>query len=306
VLRLAGVPLPASASLYLSSVTLCFPSRTREEIQINMDDELRTHLSTSLSSVSLRCSRLGTGETQIHIKGFLRAHLRRCNLLDAGGNLTSRIVELRSYLCGEELRELRRELSAALVTRHVLGNELSSRVSSYLGILKLSSQFSLGLGLRNVIPASEDDVIHMLWWVSSAISALLLEVRRGNLCLHCGQFFVDLSLLIQQACRRRFLELESKRAVVLKIANPLRSPRTLICTSTSIFHQPMVLPDLGAYSADSDTQGMYSFREISRSPQRGVAGSNELPKRLNNQKGWKRLHVALAAESDCLSPAERQ
>jgi hypothetical protein len=64
----------------------------------------------------------------------------------------------------------------------------------------------------------------------------------------------------------------------------------------------MVLPDLGAYSADSDTQGMYSLCEISRSPERGVAGSNELPKRLNAQKGWKRLHVALAAESACLSP----
>jgi hypothetical protein len=42
-----------------------------------------------------------------------------------------------------------------------------------------------------VLPASEDDVIHMLRWVSSAISAILLELRRGNLHLRCGQFVVD-------------------------------------------------------------------------------------------------------------------
>ena len=295
-MRRAGVLFPPPGSSYLLR-SLCFSPRTREEIRINMNDELRTHLSTCLSSVSLRCSRLDTGETQIHIKGFLRAHLRSCNLLDTGGNLTSSNDELHSYLLGEELRDLRRELSTALVTLHVLGKELSSCVSSNLGILKLSNEFSSGLGLRNVLPASEDDVIQMLRWVSSAISALLLELRRGNLRLRCGQFVVDLSLLIQQACRRRFLELESKRAAGLKIANSLRAPRSLLSTSTSIFHQPMVLPDLGAYSADSDTQGMYSLCEISRSPERGVAGSNELPKRLNDQKGWKRLHVALAAES---------
>lgn len=93
VLRLAGVPLPASAASHLSSGTLRFFSRTREGIQIHMNDDLRTLLSTRLrtllstrlSLVSLRCSRLDTGETRIHIKGFLRAHLRRCNLLDAGG-----------------------------------------------------------------------------------------------------------------------------------------------------------------------------------------------------------------------------
>jgi hypothetical protein len=291
VLRLAGVPLPASALLHLSSVILRFSSRTREEIQININDELRTHLSTRLSSVSLRCSGLATGETQIHIKGFLRAP--RSN------------GELRSYLREEGLRELRLELSSALVTLHVLGKELSSCVSSNLGILKLSSEFSSRLGLHNVLPASEDDVIHMLRRVSCAISAILLELNRGNLRLRCGQFVVDLSPLIQQARRRRFLELESKRAAGLKIANSLRAPRSLLSTSKSIFHQPTVLPDLGAYSADSDTQGMYSLCEISRSPERGVAGSNELPKRLNDQNGWKRLHVALAAESACLWPAER-
>ena len=76
--------------------------------------------------------------------------------------------ELRSYLRREEFREMRREFSTVLVTFHVLGDEISSRVSSYLGILKLSSEFSSGLGLRNVPPASEDDVIHMLRRVSSA------------------------------------------------------------------------------------------------------------------------------------------
>ncbi len=223
-MRRAGVLFPPPGSSYLLR-SLCFSPRTREEIRINMNDELRTHLSTCLSSVSLRCSRLDTGETQIHIKGFLRAHLRSCNLLDTGGNLTSSNDELHSYLLGEELRDLRRELSTALVTLHVLGKEISSRVSSDLGILKLSSEFSSGLGLRNVLPASEDDVIHMLRRVSSV---LLLEIRRGNLRLRCGQFVVDLSLLTQQACRRRFLELESKRATGLKIANSLRDPRSLI------------------------------------------------------------------------------
>ena len=114
-----------------------------------------------------------------------------------------------------------------------------------------------------------------------ATSTILLELRRGNLLLRCGQFVVDLSIHIQQACRRRLLELESKRAADLKLTNPPRVPRSLLSTSTSIVHQPMVLPDLGAYSADSDTQGMYSLREISKSPERGVAGVYEIPKRLN-------------------------
>jgi hypothetical protein len=78
---------------------------------------------------------------------------------------------------------LRWELSAALVTLHVLGNEFFSRVSSYLGILMLIRECSSGLGLRNVHPVSQEDVIHMLRRVSSAISEILLEVRRGNLRL---------------------------------------------------------------------------------------------------------------------------
>jgi len=60
----------------------------------------------------------------------------------------------------------------------------------------------------------------------------------------------------------------------------------------------MVLPDLGADSVESVTQGMYSLRSIS--------GACELPKRLNDQNDWKRLHDALAAVNAGLSPAERQ
>ena len=255
---------------------------------------MRTLLSTRLSLVSLRCSRLDTGETRIHIKGFLRAHLRRCNLLDAGGNLISNNDESRSYLRGEELRELRREFLAALLSLYLLGKESSSNS----GILKLNSEFSSGLGLRNVLPASEDDVMQMLRRVSSATSTILDELRRGSLRLRCGQFVVDLSLHIQQACRRRLLELEFIRAAGLQIANTPRAPWSLLSTSTSICHHPMVLPDLGVDSVESDTQGMYSLR--------GVPGVYELPKRLNDQNGWKRLHDALAAENAGLSPAERQ
>ncbi len=41
-------------------------------------------------------------------------------------------------------------------------------------------------------------------------------------------------------------------------------------------------------------------------PERGIAGASELPKRLNDQKGWKRVHDVLASESAGLTPAERQ
>jgi hypothetical protein len=41
-------------------------------------------------------------------------------------------------------------------------------------------------------------------------------------------------------------------------------------------------------------------------PKRGVTGTSELPKRLTDQKDWKRLHDALTVESDCLSPAQWQ
>jgi hypothetical protein len=211
-----------------------------------MNDTLRTRLSL----VSLRCSRLDTGETRIHIRGFLRAHLRRCNLLDAGGNLISNNDESRSYRRGEELRELRREFLAALLSLYLLGREFSSNS----GILKLQKEFSGGLGLRNVLPASEDDMMQMLIRVSFATSTILDELRRGSLRLRCGpEFVVDLSLHIQQACRRRLLELEFKRAAGLQIANPPRAPWSLFSTSNSICHPPMLLPDLGVDSIESDT-----------------------------------------------------
>ena len=164
-----------------------------------MYDELRTILSTHLSSVSLRCSRLDTGKIQICLNGFLRAHLRRCSLLDVGGNQISNNDNLRTILRGEEIRALRREFSATLVTLYVLGQEFSSS----LGILKLSQQFSSGLQLRNVQPASEDDMLFELGRVSSATSSVFLELRCGNLHLCSGQFVMDLMLHVQQACRRR-------------------------------------------------------------------------------------------------------
>jgi len=56
--------------------------------------------------------------------------------------------------------------------------------------------------------------------------------------------------------------------------------------------------DFDTYTSDFDTQGIYSLREISKRdnagagklPERVIAGASELPKRLNDQKGWKRLH----------------
>ena len=79
-----------------------------------------------------------------------------------------------------------------------------------------------------------------------------------------------------------------------------------------------MLPELYTLSANT----MYSLRTISERDTAGtdmvlergvagasdpvVAGASELPKRLNDHKGWKRLHDALAEESACLSPAERQ
>ena len=276
-----------------------------------MNDELRTILSAHLSSVSLRCSRLDTGEIQICSNGFLRAHLRRCSLLDAGGNQISNNYNLRAILRGEEIRALRREFSATLVTLYVLGQEFSSS----LGILKLSQQFSSGLQLRNVQPASEDDMLSELGRVSSATSSVFLELRRGNLRLRSGQFVMDLLFHVQQACRRRILELTSKSAAGSQTAIPPLVPWSTRSASDSFYVQHVMLPDVYTLSANT----MYSLRTISERDDAGtdtvlergaselvVAGASELPKRLNDLKGWKRLHDALAEESACLSPAERQ
>ncbi len=271
-----------------------------------MNDDLRTILSAHLSSVSLRCSRLDTGEIQIHLNGFLRAHLRRCSLLDAGGNQISNNANLRAILRGEVIRALRREFSAALVTLYALGQEFSST----LGILKLSQQFSSGLQLRNVQLASEDDMLLELGRVSSATFTAFLELRRGNLRLRSGQFVMDLMLHVQQACRRRILELKSNSTVGLQTAVTPLVPWSTRSASDSFYVQHVMLPDFYTLSADT----MYSLRTISERDdagtgtvlERGVAGASELPKRLNDHKGWKRLHDALAEESACLSPAERQ
>jgi hypothetical protein len=80
---------------------------------------------------------------------------------------------LRTILRGEEIRALRREFSAALVTLYALGQEFSSS----LGILHLSQQFSSGLQLRNVQPDSEDDMLLELGRVSSSTSTVFLELE---------------------------------------------------------------------------------------------------------------------------------
>jgi hypothetical protein len=272
-----------------------------------MNAELRTILSAHLSSVSLRCSRLDTDDTQIHVNGFLRAHLRRCSFLDAGGNQISNNDHFRAILRGEEIRALRREFSAALLTLYVMGLEPSFS----LGIHKLSQQFSSGLQLRNVQPASEDDMLLELGRVSSATSTVFLELT--HLRLGSGQFVLDLMSHVQQACRRRILELKSKCAVGVQTAITPLVPWSTRSASDSFYVQHVMLPDPYTLSADT----MYSLRTISERDDAGtgavleksaagVAGASALPKRLNDYKGWKRLHYALAEESACLSPAERQ
>ena len=74
------------------------------------------------------------------------------------------------------------------------------------------AEFCSGLGLHNVLPASEDDVIHVLRQVYSATSTVLLQLGRGNLRLRLRgeQFVVELMLRVQQACRRHIQELESE------------------------------------------------------------------------------------------------
>ena len=140
-----------------------------------MNEELYTLISVCLFSVAMRCSLLDAGGNQISINAHLCTHLRHCSLLDTGGNQ----INVRAYLRAEEIRVLRREFSATLVTLHVLGQELSSKSE----ILMLSTEFCSGLGLRNVLPASEDDVIHVLRQVYSATSTVLLQLGRGNLRL---------------------------------------------------------------------------------------------------------------------------
>ena len=171
-----------------------------------------------------------------------------------------------------------------------------------------------------MLPASEDDVIHVLRHVYSSTSTVLLQLGRGNLRLRFRdeEFVVELMLHVQQTCRRRILELKSKSAVALQTAiTPLVTWSTR-SASDSFYVQHVMLPDPYTLSADT----MYSLRTISERDDTGtdtvlergvvgasefvVAGASELPKRLNDHKGWKRLHDALAEEIACLSPAEWQ
>ena len=72
--------------------------------------------------------------------------------------------------------------------------------------------------------------------------------------------------------------------------------------------------DFDTYTTDFDTEVIYSLRKISKRddagvgklPERGIASVSELPKRLNDQKSWKRLHDVLAAESAELTTDERK
>jgi hypothetical protein len=94
-----GLPLPASASSHLSTVSLRCSLLDAGRNQISMSDDLRAHLSSHLCSVSLLFS-----------------------LLDAEGNqISMNDDDLRTYLRGEGIRALRREFSTALATLHVLG-----------------------------------------------------------------------------------------------------------------------------------------------------------------------------------------
>ena len=128
--------------------------------------------------------------------------------------------------------------------------------------------------------------------------------------LRSGQFVMDLMLHVQQACRRRCLELKSKSAAGSQTVITPLVPWSTRSASDSFYVQHVMFPDLYTLSVNT----MYSLRTISERDdagtgtvlEMGVAGASELPKRLNDHKGWKRLHDALAEESACLSPAERQ
>jgi hypothetical protein len=134
---------------------------------------------------------------------------------------------LPAHLRGGEIRALRREFSTALATLHVLGQDLSSN----LGILKLSQEFSSDLRLRNLQAASEDDVIHELRRVFSATSTVFLELRRGNLRLRSGQFVVELLLHIQQVgviyCHSKFIVGQAPRLYNLPSEYMLQGHRYL-------------------------------------------------------------------------------
>ncbi len=131
-----------------------------------------------------------------------------------------------------------REFSTALVTLHVLGQEYSTD----LGILELSQEFSKDLRLRKTQPVSEEEVLHELRRVFSTTFTVIHELRRGNLRLRGAQ--LSLELHVKQVFRRRIQEMESERVAGFQIAITPQGLRSTLSTYTSIYAQPMVLPDL--------------------------------------------------------------
>ena len=105
-------------------------------------------------------------------------------------------------------------------------------------------------------------------------------------------------LRVQQACRRHIQELEPECIADLQSVVTPQVPWSTCSTSDSFDVQLVMVYSLHTTSKRDNT-GTGTLRE------RGVAGACELPKRLNDHKGWKILHDALADESACLSP-ERQ
>jgi hypothetical protein len=60
-------------------------------------------------------------------------------------------------------------------------------------------------------------------------------------------------------------------------------------------------------STTGDCQGLHSLRSAAYGGGSGGAyGTLELPKRSNNRRGWVRLHAALGADRDKMTPFERQ
>ena len=57
-------------------------------------------------------------------------------------------------------------------------------------------------------------------------------------------------------------------------------------------------------STTGDSQGLHSLRSAACGG--GSGGAHELPKRSNDRRGWVRLHTALGADRDKMTPSERQ
>ena len=123
--------------------------------------------------------------------------------------------------------------------------------TSKLEILMLSTEFCSGLGLRNVLPASEDDVIHVLRHVYSSTSTVLLQLGRGNLRLRFRdeEFVVELMLRVQQTCRRRIQKLKSECVAGLQSVITPQVPWSTRSTSDSFDVQHLMFAEHAAMCA---------------------------------------------------------